>query len=546
MSRRKRVSGEGLDLKRDSFVLITIMAYVFSLIYRIVLIYIIGEDGVAYFSIANETYIILSFVLSYAFSESVSALIRYRMKRGQYRSAERVLHVSQIIAIITGLVCTLLLLLLNRFFVEKIVNLPMSSLPVKMMAPAFVFVMLNGVYKGYFQGNGSKVPSIYSKVIETAVIFAGGCIGAYFSFRYGQKVSALLQNPQYAPAYGAMGASIGFTVAGLLSLLYMMFLHLMYKRKYYRQLLQDNPKNLDSKSHIVRLLIRVGLPFAVYGVAFHCIPFLDACLFFKLSPDYVQKITDWGNYYGKQITVCGILGGLVLVLCISPVKRIVQMAEHEEYRAVRDKIGLLIHQTAIFIVPTAIFTALFAEHFLDSVFKGSNMQTAKWISWGSISMVLYVFAFLFISILMRLRKMRHILACGAISLVIHVLITAILLLKSNMNIMALVLGNILFYGVLMVFCFWVLQRTFQYRQEWIHSIAFTIVSAAVAGIIVMLLDKVLAGAFGSLVSMLVCIPIGIVVYMILLVVTRSVTSHEAEEMIGGRIFQALAGLLHFL
>ena len=62
----------------------------------------------------------------------------------------------------------------------------------------------------------------------------------------------------------------------------------------------------------------------------------------------------------------------------------------------------------------------------------------------------------------------------------------------------------------------------------------------------MLLDKVLAGAFGSLVSMLVCIPIGIVVYMILLVVTRSVTSHEAEEMLGGRIFQALAGLLHFL
>lgn len=545
MSRRIRLSTEGLDLKSNSFVLVTILAYIVSLIYRVILTYMIGEEGVAYFSIANEIYIVFSFVLSYAFSEAVSGLVRYRIKREQYRNAERVLHVAQMMAIVTGVICSVLLLLLSQFLSTKIVNLPLASLPVKIMAPSFVFVMLSGVYRGYFQGHGTKGPSVLSKVIETLVILLIGCLCAHWFFGYGQKVSALLQNPKYAPAYGALGASIGFMISGIINLVYMMFLHLLYKRKYYRQLL-DYQKNQDSKFRIMRLLLRMGLPFAVYGAVFHCIPLVDACFYLKLTPDSVQKISNWGSYYGKQIVFCGILGSLVLMLCISPVKKIVQMAEHEEYRAVREKIALVIHQTAIFILPAAVFLSIFSEHLLDTLFKGNNMQTAKWISWGSISMVFYVFSFLFICILIRLRKMRHILACGAISLFLHVLVTAVLLAKTNLNVLALVVGNMIFYGVLMILCFLLLQFMFQYKQEWIRSIAFTLVSAAVAGLIAMLLDKVLVGVCGSLVSMLLCTIIGLMIYLILLVVTRSVTDREARDLIGGRIFQMISGLLHFL
>lgn len=546
MNRLSKRAKEKTGTRKDSFAVVTILAYTGSLIFRMILYYLIGEKGVGYFGIANELYIVISFLFSYGLSEAVTSLVRYRIRREQFKNAEKVLHGALILAVIAGGLFSILFLVGGQFFAEKVIGMPLAGLAVSFMAPALVFSLLTGVFRGYFQGNGSKVPSLHSKILETVFVIIGGSIGAGLLYGYGEKVSALLQNTDYAAAYGAMGASVGFLAASVLCFLHMLFLFLIYHRKMQQQIMRDVQRSQDRRGRILRMLIGVGIPYATYGFLFHCMPLLNSCFYFHTFEANADTAVLWGNYYGKYMVITGSIGSLITVTSLEPVRKIVFFAEREEYRSAREKISFLIHQLALFCVPAAVFTAVFSENLLNILFKGNNIRTAEWISWGSVGIVCYVFAILFMNILMRMKKMKYVLACGGAALLMHIVFTLILLQKTQLNILALVIGNIIFYLILMIAGFWLISRSFQYTQEWIKSIAFTIVNAGIAGLVSMLLNRALVGMTGSTISLLVCLPVGMVVYLILLVVTRSVSEREMENISGGGILREVAKLLHFL
>ena len=546
MNKPVKRTKEKKAIRKDSFTVVTILAYICSLIYRIFLYHLIGEKGVGYFGIANEIYVIVTFLLSYSLTEAVASLIRYRMRRGQYKNAERVMHSAIILAIVVGTLLSGLLLIGGQFIALKIVGAPLAGLAVSMMSVSVICVLLIGVFRGYFQGNGSYVPSMHSKMIETLFALIGGMIGAWVLYGYGQKVSALLQNENYAAAYGAMGASIGLLAASVFCFLYMLFLKLVFRRKIHRQILQDMQRNQDSRIRIFQMLAGIGVPYAVYGFLFHCLPLLDGCLYFHSMEVKEENILLWGNFYGKYMVVFGVVGSVILLLSVEPIRKIIAMTEREEYRGAREKIGYLMHQTALIVVPAAVFTAVFAENILNILFKGNNIKTAEWVAWGSVGIVCYVFALIFMNILMRLKKMSYVLGCGAISLIFHIIVTIILLQKVQLNMLALVIGNIIFYMVLMVTGFVLVSKCFQYSQEWIRTMAFTIVNAGITGLIVMLINKALIGVTGSTVSLIICLPIGILIYIILLILTRSVSSQEMENIIGGEILYKIAKLFHLM
>ncbi len=546
MNKPNKRTKEKNRIRKDSFTVVTILTYIGSLLYRIFLCRMIGEKGVGYFSIANEIYVIITFLFAYGLSESVSSLVRYRMKREQYKNTEKVRQSAVLLAVILGSILGVCFLFGGQFFAAKVAGIPLAGLSVSLMAPSAVFILLVGVYRGYFQGNGSFVPSIYSKIIEGVFVIAGGIIGTLLFYQYGEKVSALLQNEDYAPSYGAMGASVGFLTASIISFLYMLFLKLIYHRKIYRQILQDTQRSQDSRIRIFQVMARSGVPYAIYGFLFHVLPLADVCLYFHLTHGNAANIVLWGNYYGKYMVVIGIIGSALLLALIEPIKRIVLMTDREEYRTARERLAYLIHQTALYVFPAAVLTAVFSENILNILFEGSNLKTEEWVAWGSIGMVFYVFALLFMNLLIRLKKMKYVLGSGCVALLFYGIVSTLLLQKTQLNVLALVIGNIVFYAILMGVGFGILVRYYQYRQEWVKSVAFTAVCAGITGLICMLLNQALIGLVGSTISLIICIPIGICIYIILVILTRSVTVQDMENIVGGKILYKIAGWLHFL
>ena len=70
--------------------------------------------------------------------------------------------------------------------------------------------------------------------------------------------------------------------------------------------------------------------------------------------------------------------------------------------------------------------------------------------------------------------------------------------------------------------------------------------SAIAGVISLLLNKLLSSIIGPGFSMPICLAAGIAIYMLLLVVTRAFREEELEEMAGGWILMKLAERLHYM
>lgn len=531
------------SVRKDSYTIITLLTVIGALIFRIPLGYLIGDKGIACFGTANEIYLVIAGAVSYGLSEAVTILVKYRVRREQFKSAQKVLNGALMMGIVTGLIFSAFFGFFGYFVAEKIMHVPIAGLSVSLMAPSMLFIILTGILRGYFQGNSSRIPSMHSQILHLVFMFAGGLIGASLLHGYGVKVSALLQNEDFTSAYGAMGASIGFLTASVLCFLHAFILYFVYRNSLRNQMGRELQKSQDTGFHILHMLVGTGAIYFLYWICFKGLPLIDQYMFFALGDGSSEHVVSWGAYYGKCLVLLGIPVGVITMICLSPVRRIIGFADREEHRIAKEKLGILIHQCAVITIPAAVFLAVLAENILELLFSGVDQQTVVWVQLGSIMIIFSVFATVFMEMLVKSRKMKYVVLIGAGAFILHVGLLALLLKAAKIGITAVLIANIVFYVLVAGAGFLLISRSFQYKQEWIKSFAVTIVASAVSGVIAMLLNKVFAPMLGKTISMIICLLVAIISYMVLLLVTRAFRDGELEEMAGGRIMIMLAGIL---
>lgn len=536
---------ESASYKKDSYTMVLILTMMAAMVFRIPLGYIIGEKGIAYFGTANEIYLLLAGMLGYGLSEAVALLVRYRMKREQIRSAQRVTGTALMMGLAVGIILSLLVGALAHTLTDNLFCIPLAGMAVRMMAPAMVLYVLTGILRGYFQGNGSKIPAMHSLVLNIVFLFAGGLFGAAMMHDYGKKVSALLQNEDYAGAYGALGAVFGILAASLLCFLHMLILYLLLKGRLKRQMGREFSRSQDTGLYVLRGLVLTGGLYGVLYLGFYGRVLIDEIFVYRMSGITEGLDVIWGNYYGKYLVVIGLVTGMLLLFCLLPVRRIVVLIEHNEHRSAKERLGVLIHQCALLGMPAAIFLAVLAENVLNALYQGSNKQTGGWVQLGCVGMVFAVFAVVFADILLKLKKTKLVTAIVAGSFIIH-LITVIILMSAGKGMEAVIVGNMLFWIVLAVAGFVLLSRMLQYRQEWIRSVAFPVAGAAATGLIAMLLNKALLSLIGNTASLIVCLIVAVFLYVVLLLALKDFTEEELEIMPGGNLILLLARILRLM
>lgn len=530
--------------RKDTYTMIMILTMMGVLIFRIPLAHLIGDKGVAYFGMANEIYFVIAGTVAFGLSEAVTVLVKYRVKREQFKSTRWVLNGALVTGGIIGAVFSIFFGTAGHFAAKNIMHMPLAGLAVTMMAPAMFFFILTNVLRGYFQGNGSRVPSIHSQILHLIFLFVGGLIGTVLLRGYGVKVSALLQNEDYARAYGAMGASIGFLSASILCFFHALILYLIYKSSLKKQMSREIQKNKDSGFRIVHMLLGTGVIYSLYFFLFNALPLVDQYLVFFFGAAEDGIVSAWGAYYGKCLVLIGVIGGLIHISCLGTVRRTVGYMDRQEYRVAREKLGILIHQCAAAVIPSAVFLAVFAENILGLLYPSVDSQTVIWVQLSSVVLVFFTYTLVFIEIFIKSRKMKYAVLTGSGAMILHIGILFFLLKTTKLGITAVLISNIIFYVITSVVGFLLISRFYQYRQEWMKSFAVTIVDSCIAGVIAMLLNKVFTPMIGMTASLISCLLTVIVVYLILLVVTRAFRREELEEIPGGKILILLAGLFH--
>lgn len=542
---------------KDTHTIVMQLALLLILIFRIPLGRLIGDKGIACFGTAAEIFAAVAGMLSFGLSEAVAIQVRYRVKRGQLQSSLRVLRSALAAGGVLGIVCALICVFFGYPLAEGVLHLPGAGMAIVFMGPAMFFCILSGVLKGYFQGNGSRMPAMHSQVLYTIFLYAGGLLGASLLHGYGGKVSALLQNEDFAGSYGAAGAALGILAASVFCFLHLLILCIIYRGNVKKQAAREQPRSMDTGLRILQSLAGTGAVYGLYWFCFHAVPLLDQVLFLgvgvraplaegiTLRQEMGRLAGEWGAYYGRCLTLVGIVSGVSGMVCLLPIRRIVTTLEREESRIAREKLGTWIHQCAAFAIPAAVFLAVLSENFLDVLFQGDNKQTALWVQLGSLIVVFSVFASVFTEVLLRNRKVKYVVFSGAIALAAHTGMAVFLCSVLKLGIMGIVISVMVFYGVVTVLGFFLVCRFFQYGQEWLRSFGITVVASALAGLAALLLNKLLRSLLGSLVTLIIALLAAVLIYLLLLVVTRAFRRDEMDEMPGGGILILLSELLHY-
>ena len=510
-----------------------IIAYIISLGLRIPLCIIIGDEGVGLLAPAFELFTLITLLFSQGISKTLTGMLRYRVKREQYKSARRIFDVAFKLSIFISVIAAVVLVVASGIISDTLILEPMSKKAVMAAAPAIILAALVNVFRGYFNGNGFGVLVVHSQYIEKIAMFIMAIFGGRLMYDYGLKVSALLKQETPAYAYAALGVMLGIMISELVTLIYLLFVFAIYSGTWKKQLAQDGTRRVENSEEVMRSILSNSLPFALLVIICNSFMLIDQRFFNYCINRMVPgepRAALWGAYYGKTAVFIGICAALVCLALYGYVGKIVSAHEKEEYRMMRDRIGNAIKTLCIFAIPITVFMAVMADAFVNGIFIGENETVISLIRQGSVIIFFYAAAYLFGQIMLKVHMVKEFLISLAISFVLHIAALFLLLKVSLMGAEGIVYSVIIFTGVLAVLCFVFIIRTLKYRQDWLYSVLFPALSACVAGLLVMLLKKLLLPLAGSILTLLVSGVIAAFLYILLLMILRVISEAELSRL----------------
>lgn len=526
-----------------------IIEYILSLLVRIPLLGIIGDTGVGLFAPAFELITLITILYSYGISRTMTGLIRYRVKREQYKNANKVFQTAFRLTILISLILALLTVVFSGVFSEIAVLEEMSKKAVLAAAPSIVLTALVSVFRGYFNGIGFGGLVVQSQYIEKIVMFITVTLGGGLMYEYGLKAAALLQNTTVAYAYGALGAILGMMAAELVALIYLLIVFAIYAGTWRRQLKQDMGRRKESSGEILNMLFGNGFSAAFIAVFANVFMLIDQRFF-----NYCMNRRElshsraglWGAYYGKFAVLIGV-GAAICCLAVSGViGKIVIAYEREEYQTMHDRIGNAVKKLCIVSFPVAINLTVLSEAFVNGLYQGENLTAVSMVKRGTVIIFFYAVAYLFGQIMLKLRMTKELALSLVIALAVHILTVFLLVRKGLQGEEGIVYSVIAFTAVMAILCFIFTVRKLKYRQEWLYSIAFPAVSACVAGLVVMLLNMLLLQTVGNILTILISSLVGMILYILLLMILRVLNEAELSRLFFGNLWIALGRMIGVL
>ena len=534
-------------VKKNNYILFVFISYIIILLGRIPIYHMIGKDGMAYFSLAQEAFLLVGGALFYSMKEGIASLIRYRVRREQFKGVRKLFLQSLLVTFILSAALTVLLEAGCRYVMQQVLQLPLAVMTVRVALLGIPFLALAGVFQGYFQGFHMRAPGVHADFIFTAAFLIVGLISAEGFMLYGQKVSDLLHNARFQYVYGAIGVSTGLLAAALLSLLYLLILYFVFRKSLEKDGSREREyfKNSESSISRIRSLLGSGGFYALFYLAFALSGFGSVFVFFLLHKGDSTAVSAFGSYYAG----CdALLKAMILVLLLafySSVRRVVYYQEREESRMAREKLGMLLHRMLVVLLPVAILSAVLSENLSILLLGDSGAEMWGAMQVCSIGVLFGALGYAFILLLLRLKQNMLAAVTAGIAMVLQMVLLVIMMSAGVGGVFAPALSQMIFYLLLAAAGFVLVSRQMQYRQDWIRSAAIPTVLAAVTGVLTMLVNRFLTPAAGRVVGTIVCLAVGILVYVILLLASRNMKEEELNSSLFGKLLLRLGRLIHF-
>lgn len=511
----------------------SIICRLIGIVYRIPLTNIIGDEGNGYYSCAFEVYSMLLLISSYSLPTAVSKLVASRNAKGQKKNAYKIYKCALIFALTVGIIVSIVTYFGADIMAGSMMNQPMSAIALRVLAPAIFIVAIMGVMRGYYQGLGTMMPTVFSQVIEQIINAIVSIAAAAYLYNYGKKIDNLLYTKSYASAYGAAGGTLGTVFGALFGMLFLIFVSMGYKRVIQKQIRKDKSGIRESYAQIFPVLIMTIMPIIFSTAVYNISGIVDQAVFNHILENQgvssSARSSLWGIYSGKYKLLTNVPVALANALASSTVPALTAAIAHRDDEMVSFRISSSIKFTMLLVIPCAVGFTVLASPILQLLFNDSRQLPAKLLMVGSVSVVFYSLSTLSNGILQGINKMNIPVRNAIISLIIHI-ICLVAMLFAGWGVYAVVYANIIFALIMCILNNLAISKNVKYAQEFKKTFLIPLLSALIMGIVVFGAYKLFFLILNNSISCLLSIGIGAVVYFVTLLLLKGVSEEELIEM----------------
>ena len=522
-----------------------------GMIYRFPLSNLLGEKGNGIYGVAYQFYQVALIVSSYGMPLAVSKLVAAKNVKGQFKTAHKIFLNALIFAGIVGGTVALIVFL-GADFMVGFMKYPEAAMPLRVLAPTVFCVAILGVFRGYFQGQDTMIPTAVSQILEQIANAVVSIAAAYFLMK-------AYRDSDNVAAYGATGSTTG-TLCGTLAALAFMFWVYWINRPIFKRKMRRDPHEVESNSSIYRALILTVLPVILSQTVYQISGFLDSAIFGNVMDakhmDETVRLSLIGVYTGQYNVLLSVPLGIATAMGTSIIPSIVSSYTKGDMEEIKKKVNTVIKFNMIIAFPCAVGLSVLSAPVIRLLFPSLvtyRQVASNMLLFGSVALVFYALSTVTSGILQALNQMRLPVIHSSISLACHVILVYVLLRFTDLGVYALIIGNITFPLVVCALNWRAVAKSLDYKQEIRTTFVLPAVASLIMGVVAwgvyQVINKLFLGIgsyISNLIGVIFAILVAVVVYFALLLLLKTMDEEELAEMPMGRKLCALAKKMHLL
>lgn len=505
-----------------------IIVRLIGLLYKVPMTRILGTEGIGYYNTAYEIYNIGLILSSYSLPLAISKLIAARRIRGRYQDARRVYLCGMAFGITVGTAMTAILLFGSSWITETIFKSPGSALPLAVMAPTVLVFSVMGIIRGYFQGFGNMIPTSVSQIIEQVIHAAVSIVASYLFIRWFADAAS-------PASYGAAGGTLGTLTGALAALIFLSAMMLRHRKSQAELYRRPQSVSTESWKSVFWALLVTLTPIILSQFVYQLSGSVDNSMFGQIMSakglTEKERMSLLGIYGGEYRLLTNVPVAIASSLGTSMIPSIVASKTQRDFPAVQKKIRLTVKFNMLIAIPCAVGMGVLAGPIMRLIFGDNSALTRNLLTLGAPAVIFFSLSTVTNAVLQGIDLMRKSVTHSAISLALHVILVYVLLQHFNMGVYGLVIGNVTFALAVCILNWLAIGKTLKYRQEIKTTFLLPLVSSAVMGAFALAVYRLVTSITGYYqLGILVSVPLAMILYGILIILTKSVTEEELPDM----------------
>lgn len=528
-----KTSGKHIIKQGTILAAASVISRIIGMLYRSPMAAVIGDKGNGLYSFAFEIYSIALILSSYSMPLAVSKLLSARFAKKEYKNADKIYKFAYIFAAVSGMVMALILFF-GAGTIERLSGHEGLALPLKVLAPTVFVVALAGTTRGFFQSRNTMMPTAVSQLAEQIINAIVSIVAAVILVRFAA-------NEFDKARYGAAGGTIGTLFGALSSLMFLIFLFVIYKPRMRKHLSHDKVGVTVSNEEVLKLIVATIVPVILSQTVYQSIGVVDGFMFGNLYKGS-DSTALYGIYSSKYRLMVNVPNAISSALASSMIPSLVSLYTLKNFVEFRVRLKTSVKFNMIIAFPCAFGISALSEMIMKLLFPTTDtVISGRMLMYGSIAVLFYALSTVTNAALQGMDRMRLPVRHAAISLLIHIPLMVILLKFTKLGAHALVIGNII-YPLIVCALNWVsVARYANYRQEVKTTFIIPLLASSVMWIETFCLSRLMAKVLpvnyitNALIT-IICIVNACLVYFIMLFVLKGVTREELKEFpMGGRM-----------